>query len=234
MLLTVIAALLVFNFLDRPVRQTAGQQPALIQQQTNSPHATIVAEIEEEAGVNLSRLASHIIADEGIRTSPYLDSTRNVTIGVGRNLTGHGITKLELKSIVPNVNWELVVEHTHVRNQQILIDSLSAANDIFTKKLSRHDVALLLISDLKDARTTASSFFPDVWERIGATRQEVVTSLVFQLGSGGFAGFHHFIAAVKAEDWVTASNELLLSKAARQAPARFHRMATEIRTGGRR
>lgn len=40
--------------------------------------------------------------DEGCRLSPYTDSTGNLTIGVGRNLTGTGITAEEAEYLLGN------------------------------------------------------------------------------------------------------------------------------------
>ncbi len=40
-------------------------------------------------------LESQLIRDEGLRLLPYVDTTGNITIGVGRNLTRNGITQKE-------------------------------------------------------------------------------------------------------------------------------------------
>lgn len=43
----------------------------------------------------MSSLESQLIRDEGLRLLPYVDTTGNITIGVGRNLTRNGITQKE-------------------------------------------------------------------------------------------------------------------------------------------
>lgn len=42
-----------------------------------------------------SLLASELVRDEGLRLKPYTDSVGKTTIGVGRNLTGVGISQDE-------------------------------------------------------------------------------------------------------------------------------------------
>lgn len=46
------------------------------------------------------RIREHLILDEGIRLKPYKDSVGKLTIGVGRNLTDVGISRLEAKALL--------------------------------------------------------------------------------------------------------------------------------------
>lgn len=43
-----------------------------------------------------------VIADEGVRLKPYVDTVGKLTIGVGRNLTDDGITIGEAKALLEN------------------------------------------------------------------------------------------------------------------------------------
>ncbi len=45
-------------------------------------------------------LREMLIRHEGIRLKPYLDTTNNVSIGVGRNLTSRGITQAEAMAML--------------------------------------------------------------------------------------------------------------------------------------
>ena len=63
-------------------------------------HDAIIKQIEDDAGMFLSRVAQLIIKEEGVRSRPYLDSGGQVTIGIGRNLTGNGVSVAELQAIV--------------------------------------------------------------------------------------------------------------------------------------
>lgn len=43
-----------------------------------------------------------LIAHEGLRLAPYIDTRGNITIGVGRNLSDRGITKAEALHLLAN------------------------------------------------------------------------------------------------------------------------------------
>ena len=40
-------------------------------------------------------LIDELVTDEGLRLRPYVDTVGKVTVGIGRNLTGKGISKRE-------------------------------------------------------------------------------------------------------------------------------------------
>lgn len=50
--------------------------------------------------VDLVQFAAELTRDEGLRLKPYVDTTGNVTIGVGRNLTANGISMAEAKILL--------------------------------------------------------------------------------------------------------------------------------------
>jgi len=62
-------------------------------------------------------------------------------------------------------------------------------------------------------------------------RKGVLIGMAFNLGEKGFKGFKKMIAAVEKEDFETAADEILDSKAARQLPERYGRYAEEMRKG---
>lgn len=47
-------------------------------------------------------IRDELIQDEGLELKPYADSTGNLTIGVGRNLDGRGITHQEAMYLLDN------------------------------------------------------------------------------------------------------------------------------------
>ena len=197
-------------------------------------HSDLIKALEAEAGMPLSRIAELIISDEAVRSEPYLDSEGKVTIGVGRSLSANGVSVAELHALVPIPEYRLMLEKSTVRNGRILISDLGLAKQIFSKPLTEHDIALLLVNDLKQTKSDAVLVFGADWEQIDTVRQEVIVNLVFNLGLPHFQGFHNFIDAVKKQEWQRAATELLLSEAARQNIARYHRDATVIQTGDER
>jgi len=56
----------------------------------------------DESLVNMDRLWRRLCREEGIELKMYTDTTGNVSIGVGRNLTGVGINKNEAMVLLRN------------------------------------------------------------------------------------------------------------------------------------
>ena len=194
-------------------------------------HAAAIKQIEDDAGMVLSRIAKLIIRDEGKRERPYLDPTGEVTIGVGRSLGTNGISVAELQAIVDDIDYSVVLARTHVTNGRIRINSLELAEKIFKKPLTEHDIQLLLADDLNNVRKEAERVFRETWQRLDAVRKEVIVDVLFNLGLPHFREFKKFIAAVKVQHWQQAAAELLLSNAARENITRYHRNATVLQTG---
>ena len=103
-------------------------------------------------------------------------------------------------------------------------------NEKTRRTLSDAQVMTLLRSDIEKAQTFAKSVFPEEWEGISVVRQAVITDMIFNLGTGGFLDFEHFIANVRRSDWHAAANSLLQSLAARQNPKRYQRNAEALRS----
>ena len=49
-----------------------------------------------------TNIKDQLIRDEGLSLLPYVDTTSHITIGVGRNLTGIGITYSEAMTLLDN------------------------------------------------------------------------------------------------------------------------------------
>ena len=197
-------------------------------------HEAVVKQIDDLSGMRLSRVAQLIIDEEGVRYRPYLDSGGQVTIGIGRNLTGNGISVAELHAIVDGVDYVHILAQAQVKNGRVYISSIESAERIFPQRLTRHDVTLLLTDDLNNVRKEAAQVFGSAWSRIGAVRREVIVNVLYNLGLTRFRQFKKFIAAVKENRWHEAAAELLLSEAARQNIARYHRDATVLQTNDER
>ncbi len=69
------------------------------------------------------------------------------------------------------------------------------------------------------------------YRRLDDVRKAVCVNIVYNLGITGFMGFTNFIYALKVFNYDRAETELLDSKAAKQLPARYSRLANMIKTG---
>lgn len=52
--------------------------------------------------VDIAALAAQLTIDEGVRLTPYIDTTGHTTIGIGRNLTAKGISRSEAEILLRN------------------------------------------------------------------------------------------------------------------------------------
>lgn len=197
---------------------------------SESPHTNHITRIESEVGMKLRQVCEHIMRDEGKRPEPYPDSI-GVAVGVGRNLTTYGVSTLELRALNPKVDVTQHLEKISIGDKRVYIDDLETAKTILNTPLSDHHIALLLLSNLKNVAKEAEQVFGEVWEKLDGARKESIVDVMFNLGLPNFMEFKKFIAAIKRNDYDTAANELLLSKAAQQNPTRYQRNAAVIRTG---
>ena len=94
-----------------------------------------------------------------------------------------------------------------------------------SKRISR----LILAEDMAIPLAAAETY--PWFAALSDARQAVIVSMIFQLGSVGFAGFRATIAALAAGDYEAAGERMLASLWARQTPARARRMAEMMRTG---
>lgn len=90
--------------------------------------------------------------------------------------------------------------------------------------LSDAEITHLLHNDIDAAVSHALEIFPG-WDGLPVEVQHVVVNMIFQLGRRGFNGFRRFISHVKCHNWPAAAEEVMSSRAAEQAPARFQRHA---------
>lgn len=218
-----------------PVAPTDAPQDTNPTLTPRNPYKEYIDKHEKEAGMPLKRIASLIIKQEGIRPSPYLDSRGIVTIGIGRSLQTNGVSTVELYAIVPTPDYKAILEKGIVRDGRILIPTISLAKQVFPNPLTEYDMMLLLTDDLKTAQKDAIKVFGvTVWSKIESVRKEAILDLIYNLGLTHFREFTHFIDDVKKQDWGKAASDLLMSEAARQNIARYHRLASVLQTGDER
>lgn len=198
----------------------------------DSPHTQHIQRIESSAKMTLQSVTEHIMRDEGKRAEPYADNI-GIAIGVGRNLTTYGISRNELRAINPGFNLNAHLEKISIGDKGIFIEDIDTATSILATPLSDHDIALLLLSNLKSAAEEAEQVFGETWRHLDNPRKEGIIDMLFNLGLPNFLQFKDFIGAIKAKDYEKAAEAVLLSLAARQNPARYQRVAKVIQTGDR-
>ncbi len=132
--------------------------------------------------IDQALLLEQLIQHEGLRLLPYVDSVGKLTIGIGRNLTDKGISRVE--------------------------------------------AMVLCANDISECELDLQTFY---WFTVlSPVRQRALLDMRFNVGPGGFRGFHNMLAALARHDYPTAARELLNSKMAQQTGARAVHLAQMI------
>ena len=92
------------------------------------------------------------------------------------------------------------------------------------------DIALMLFNtDIADALDDVQHVC-SCYDQLSRPRQLVLVSLAYNLGREKLSQFVRFLGAIHLSHWEEAADELLNSKAAKQAPERYSQLATMMRT----
>jgi len=156
---------------------------------------------------DLTSLKYCVERNEARRHRAYFDSENNPTIGIGFNLRRKDARqKIEA----------LGVNYDQACNQQI--------------ELTDDQIDTLLIADLMAATDDASALFPN-FHNLNTARQIILVDMAFNLGKNRLSGFRKMIAAVTAEDWEEAANQMIGSAWYHQVKSRGERNVEVMRTG---
>lgn len=99
-----------------------------------------------------------------------------------------------------------------------------------TVGISRSEALYLLENDIQNVYGKCVHNFP--WfDSLDQVRQDVVLSLVFNLGLIGFSQFEHVIKALEARDYTLAASEMLSSLWAAQVKDRAIELSRMMETG---
>ena len=129
---------------------------------------------------------------------------------------------------------ELITKHEGIRLKPYLDTvgklTIGIGRNLTDVGITTIEAEMLLDTDLRNATAAAQDIFPMFWGYSDG-RKKALVDMLFNLGKARFLGFQKFIAAVKAEDWITAEVEMLDSLWATQVPSRAQEDAALILAG---
>lgn len=108
--------------------------------------------------------------------------------------------------------------------------SIGVGRNLDDNGVSEDEIDLMLTNDISDAIYDLQGNF-DWYKYLSPNRKRAVLNMVFNLGLPRFKGFKRMIKALETGNFDRAALECLDSKACRQAPDRYGRIANEIRKG---
>lgn len=164
--------------------------------------------------LNMPRLHSQLILEEGLRLMAYDDATGypvppggtcrgKLTVGVGRNLDGNPLTKMEMGII---------------------------GHDGRSRPIT-HDQAIMLLDH--DIASTCHALHENMswWEYMDEIRARVLVDLCFNMGVVTLLGFKHFLSNMRTAAFNAAADELESSLWFNQVHTRGVRLVAMVRTG---
>lgn len=96
--------------------------------------------------------------------------------------------------------------------------------------LSPDEIDLLLTNDIQRCYIQANRFFPWFYGLTQA-RQDVIMSMIFNMGAGAVCKFNDMIAAIQNQDWDKAADAMLNSHWHDDVGKRAEELAEMMRTG---
>jgi len=141
-----------------------------------------------ERAAERERQFDEAVGFEGMKVKVYEDEKDNKTVGVGFNLDRSGAR---------NIIEGLGINYDDLYNGRIVI----------TEEVAK----ILFQSDISASRYEAQQFIPDLFSHPAPVAQ-VVTDMVFNMGSGKIQGFVDFKKALDRRDYASAAAEYKDSK----------------------
>ena len=106
--------------------------------------------------------------------------------------------------------------------------TIGCGRNLSDTELSQEEWQMMLSRDIASAIRDVRVLCP-VYDALSRPRQLVLISLAFNLGRARLSLFKRFISAVEVGDYDSAADELLDSRAAKQAPYRYNQLAWMMR-----
>lgn len=108
--------------------------------------------------------------------------------------------------------------------------TIGYGRNLDAKGITPAEADILLRNDVVDAQADLERVFP-VASTLSDNRYRALVNMMFNLGAGRFMGFRKMRQAIERDDFEAAADEILDSRAARQCPARYERLANLMRRG---
>lgn len=158
-------------------------------------------------------LEEQLILHEGLYLYVYPCPAGYLTIGVGRNLEGKPLNKLE---------QEYLFGMSGLSAKEVI-------DVLYERKISRDEAIWLLQQDINDAIKDLGNF---AWfGSLDPVRRKVMIDMRYNIGPAEFRGFRRMIAAMAQADYESAADEMVESRWYHQVKTRGVRLVGMMRTG---
>ena len=158
-----------------------------------------------------------LIFDEGLRLFPYKCTSGKITIGIGRNLEGNPLTADECMCFL------LARPDLKVNNTDIKVVREMLLKSFYEKGIAESEAYYLFENDYRKVENQLQAYIPWLTNHPEEVRK-ILINMTFQMGINRIATFRKMIAAIKAKDYKTASEEMKDSNWYKQTTNRANRL----------
>lgn len=152
--------------------------------------------------------------EEGFRSTPYRDTTNNLTIGFGHNLSGGRLLTQEERDKLFDGADDL---------------SLNGINKwLHDHPISEETALLILRNDIVVTEVDARIIYGDRWNTLPKDIKVSVLDMLFNLGLNKYLKFKKHIKAINDGDYEEAAKQVIKSLAYTQAPHRYKKIHDRI------
>lgn len=178
----------------------------------------------------ISQLRDDLIRDEGFKLETYECTEGKLTVGIGRNLEGKGLSQNEIEHLIYNN-----IDRRKRLTSKYDIDSISnvklaeiVIKDIVSYGITKEEAFYLFGNDVNEVLTTLCKNYPWVKDKSDNVKR-VLANMMFNVGSNKFATFVKTLELIKNNKYLEASEEMLDSKWAKQVKSRAKRLSEIIK-----
>lgn len=178
--------------------------------------------------MNYDNLIAQLIIDEGLRLKPYPCSEGFLTIGVGRNLEGNGLSWGEMVALVkqnPERKARFPRDFETLDGETLL---MALIRDFKLNGITSEEAMMLLNNDIYNSEADLKRTFK--WfERAPEELKEVLMNMCFNMGIKRLLTFKNTLWYMGAGEYEKAAGNMLKSKWARQVGDRAKVLAERVR-----
>jgi lysozyme len=178
--------------------------------------------------MNIDKIRKDLIRDEGMILRPYFCPAGFLTVGVGRNLEGNGLSVGEMVALIRGDERRLArfPKDFESLDGEILFTTL--VRDMKLHGISTHEAMMLLDNDIYECTEQLHRRLK--WfEAAPAELQEVLVNMCFNMGIRTLMTFRNTLFLMSVGEYERAAVNMLKSRWARQVKARAQRLAERVR-----
>lgn len=178
--------------------------------------------------MNMDSVIEQLIADEGIRLKPYYCPAGFLTVGVGRNLEGNGLSWGEMVTLIgqnPDRKRRFPPDFETLDGETLL---MALIRDMKINGITKEEAMMLLRNDIYQSEEDLKRKIK-WYQGSPDDLKEVLINMAFNMGIKTLMTFKNTLWYMGAGEYEQAAKNMLKSRWARQVKDRATRLAERVR-----